>query len=72
MEQKQQPDPAVVGGLIDCPGPGGPAEHRILSEYLQECWEDKNHRLSRRTTQAAKYKQTKKYRERGEPTQRDE
>lgn len=45
MEQKQ-PDLCVVFSLIDCPGLRLLGVCRILSEYLLECWEDKNHRLS--------------------------
>lgn len=59
MEQKQ-PDLGVVFSLIDCPGLGLLRVRRILSEYLQECWEDKNHRLRRHTTEAAWKTRTKR------------
>lgn len=59
MEQKQ-PDLCVVFSLIDCPGLRLLGVCCILSEYLLECWEDKNHRLSHHTTEAAWQIQTKR------------
>lgn len=51
MEQKQ-PDLCVVFSLIDCPGLRLLGVRCVLSEYLLECWEDKNHSLSHYTTEA--------------------
>lgn len=59
MEQKQ-PDLCVVFSLIDCPGLRLLGVRRVLSEYLLECWEDKNHSLSHHTTEAEWRIQTKK------------
>lgn len=67
MEQKQ-PDLCVVFSLIDCPGLRLLGVRRVLSEYLLECWEDKNHSLSHHTTEAEWRIQTKSERQR-KPTQ---
>lgn len=67
MEQKQ-PHLCVVFSLIDCSGPRLLGARWILSEYLLECWEDKNHNPRHHTTEAGKYKQTERQRK---PTQTD-
>lgn len=57
MEQKQ-PDLCGVPSLIDCSGPRLLGVCCVLSEYLPECWEDKNHSLKQDATEAASPTQT--------------
>ncbi len=59
MEQKQS-DLCVVFSLIDCLGLRLLGVHCVLSEYLLECWGDKNHSLSHYTTEAEWQIQTKR------------
>lgn len=59
MEQKQ-PHLCVVFSLIDCSGPRLLGARWILSEYLLECWEDKNHNPRHHTTEAEWQIQTKR------------
>lgn len=50
MEQKP-PDLCAAFSLIDCPGLRLLRVRFVLSEYLLECWEDKNHSLSHHNTE---------------------
>lgn len=57
MKQKH-PDLCGVPSLIDYSGPRLHGVCCVLSEYLAERWEDKNHSLKQDATEAARPTQT--------------